>query len=341
MSYLFVVPNRGTDGADRESAIGRHPSSERKNSMTNDDQIQRPLDRRFLLRGGAVLAGAAGVTAIGAALGPGKAEAADGQFMVVGQPNSSESPTKMTVGGSSGNANPALSLVNANGPALHLPPTGESYVSADLAVGEIANTGASLDVGVPHFEDGSQTTWLATGLDLDQIPFTFPILPERLVDTRTKAGRDGIVGASPDAFDSKFRLKANSWLDVGIIETDFVGLDAVFVNVTAVKPLKNGVVTAFPSGDRPVSSTLNYQQGVTLANGAFIMCGIPKENPDWPDADEWIAIRIHTTAAIHLVVDLTGVTLRGISGSRSSKVGQSQQRKAAKGDRMKRVFRSQ
>jgi hypothetical protein len=308
--------------------------------MTNDDQIQRPLDRRFLLRGGAVLAGAAGVTAIGAALGPTAAEAADGQFMVVGQANSSDSPTKVTVGGDAGGAKPALSLVNANGPALHLAPVGDGY-DGSLELGEIANTGNGLELGVNYYTGDPQTTWLATGLDLDQIPFTLPILPERLLDTRIAAGRGDITAASPDAFDSKFRLKANAWLDVGIIPTDFYGLDAVFVNVTAVKPLKNGVLAVYPPGDRPVSSTVNYQAGVTIANGAFIPAGIGKSSADWPDAENWISIRIHTTGVTHLVVDLTGVTLRGISGSQSTRVGQSGQRKAAKANRMKRVFRSQ
>jgi len=38
--------------------------------LTTETPLDRPLDRRFLIRGGAVLAGAAGVTAIGAALAP-------------------------------------------------------------------------------------------------------------------------------------------------------------------------------------------------------------------------------------------------------------------------------
>ncbi len=112
------------------------------------------------------------------------------------------------------------------------------------------------------------------------------------------------------------------------------------MNVTAVKPVKNGVMTAYPPGGRPLTSTLNYRKGKTIANGAFIGVGVAKEiNPDWPTSADWFVIRIHTTAATHLVVDLTGVTLRGIAGSTSSKVGQSHQRKAAKANRMKRVFR--
>ena len=85
---------------------------------------------------------------------------------------------------------------------------------------------------------------------------------------------------------------------------------------------------------------MNFQLGQTIANGAFIMVGVAKEqNPDWPDSGDWFVVRIYTTATTHLVLDLTGVTLRGIAGAASSKVGQSHQRKAAKANRMKRVFR--
>ncbi len=139
---------------------------------------------------------------------------------------------------------------------------------------------------------------------------------------------------------SKFRLKAGAWLDVGIIPTDFVGLDAVFVNVTAVKPVKNGVVTAYPPGGGPLTSTVNFPKGQTVANGAFIGVGVAREvNPDWPASADWFVIRIYTTTVTHLVIDLTGVTLRGIAGATSSKVGRAKQRKAAKANRMKRVFR--
>ncbi len=85
--------------------------------------------------------------------------------------------------------------------------------SDDLKVGEIANTGASLDVGVPTFA-GAQTTWLATGLDLDQIPITFPIPPERLIDTRIKTGRTNITKAAANAFDSASgsrRIPGSTW----------------------------------------------------------------------------------------------------------------------------------
>jgi cell division septal protein FtsQ len=86
---------------------------------------ERPLDRRLLLRGGAVLAGAAGVAAV-SALAPATAQAADGQFAVMGQSNTSDATTLMALN-APGGALPTLQLTNASGPALDLTPTGLGY----------------------------------------------------------------------------------------------------------------------------------------------------------------------------------------------------------------------
>ena len=153
--------------------------------MTNEP-IERDLNRRFLLRGGAILAGAAGATAIGAALIPSAAQAADGQFAVVGQPNTSNLPTAFTIGAADGSESPTMSLTNTSGPSLLLPPTGPNY-NGGLAVGEIAGTNDGLEIGV-DVGLGAQTTWLATGLDLDQIPV---VLPDRAVPLGRHPHRSG------------------------------------------------------------------------------------------------------------------------------------------------------
>ena len=293
------------------------------------DRVPGPLDRRLLLRGGAVLAGAAGVTVIGAAMGSTKANAADGQFMVVGQPNTCESTTAITIGGSVGSDTATMTLTNVSGPGLRLVPTGDGY-DGGLKPGEIASTSDGLELGVGA-DNFPQTTWIATGLDLDEIPFTVPVGPVRLVDTRIPVGRAGIRTTSPDAFDSSFRLNAGAWMDVAIVPSDVVGVDAAFVNVTAVTPLRAGVLTVYPPGDRPTVSTVNFARGQNTANGAFTGTDIASEDPDWS------VIRIHSTAATHILVDLTGLTVRGISGNRGVQRGSASQQRAAKKDRMKRV----
>ncbi|HEX8489272.1 MAG TPA: hypothetical protein VF642_12060 [Propionibacteriaceae bacterium] len=294
------------------------------------DKAERSLDRRLLLRGGAVLAGAAGVSVIGAAMGSTKAEAADGQFMVVGQPNSCESTTAITLGAGTGGVPATLTLTNVSGPALRLARTNSDY-DGGLKPGEIASTAEGLELGVGT-DSLPQTTWLATGLDLDEIPFTFPVGPTRVLDTRISGGREAIQTTSADAFDSSFRLKAGAWMDVAIAPSDVAGLDAVFANITAVQPVKTGFITAYPPGDRPGVSTLNFTAGQTIANGAFSSISVASEEPDW------IVLRIYSSSVTHVVLDMTGVTLRGISGAQGSNLGSASQRKAAKADRMDRVF---
>ncbi|MCW2811948.1 MAG: hypothetical protein JWP61_2406 [Friedmanniella sp.] len=299
--------------------------------MTNET-TEPDINRRFLLRGGAILAGAAGATAIGAVLLPTAAQAADGQFAVVGQPNTSNLPTEFTIGGVDGSESPTMSLTNASGPSLRVPPTGPNY-NGNLAVGEIAGTHAGLDIGVDAGL-GTQTTWLATGLDLDQIPVFMPVGPVRLVDTRSSTGRDAIRSTSAGAFDASHRLQAGAWMDVAIAPATYFGLEAAFVNVTAVQPVTGGNLTVSPPTDKPTTSTLNFHAGRTIANGAFIAVGVAQEDPDW------IVVRIFTTSLTHVVVDLTGVTVRGMAGSNTtSKRGTAAQRIAVKANRMKRVFR--
>jgi len=215
---------------------------------------ERPLDRRLLLRGGAVLAGAAGVAAVGAALAPTTAQAADGQYAVMGQENTSDASTEMALN-SPGGTLPTLQLTNPAGPALELSPTGLGY-SGVLKVGQLASTTRGLELGVTG-DIEADTTWLATGLDLDQLPITLPIRSYRLVDTRSATGRDGIRSSSPNAFDAAGRLRANSWFDVAIIDATYVGLVGVNVNLTCTQAEKTGYATVYPPGERPGTSTLN------------------------------------------------------------------------------------
>jgi hypothetical protein len=300
--------------------------------MTND-HTERAVDRRLLLRGGAVLAGAAGVTAIGAALAPSKADAANGEAILLGQDNDSTSTTRVGINEVDGNATAStLSLVNPVGPALELTPVTGGY-NGELGLGQIANTRTGPDIGVDA-GNGTQTSWLATGLDLDQLPISIPIPPERLVDTRTVAGREGIRHTSPNAFDASHRLKAGAFMDVGIIAVTYFGLEAAFVNVTAVGADGSGFMTVYPPGNRPLASMVNFQAKLPTANGAFISAGIAPEDPDY------YVIRVYTTAAVHVVVDLTGASVTGYFGVNNpdTSIGTQAQRRAGQKNRVKRVF---
>ena len=131
--------------------------------MTNEGHDEHTVNRRHLLRGGAVLAGAAGATVIGAALVPTAANAAYGANLVIGsETDAGETATGLTI--SPGEA-PALILTNTDGPSLRLTPVGDAF-DGGVEVGDIVNTDFGPLIGVDYGDD-TDLDILATGLDLD------------------------------------------------------------------------------------------------------------------------------------------------------------------------------
>lgn len=266
--------------------------------MTHHDHDERPVDRRLLLRGGAVLAGAAGVTVVGAALGPSAAQAADNSPLLAGKANAADNTTVLTIDGTAGGPAPALSLVNKNGPGLRLSSVPDTY-NETLAVGDLAGSDLGPLVGV-NYGDGPESTYLLTANDLAYIPVPLALAsPIRLLDTRTPAGRAGIVlKSSTTATDSAGRLTAGSWIDVFVADAgkddDLSGL---FVNLTVVSPVSGGFSAIYSGGARPNTSTINFQASVNLANGAFVAPAV--YNGDF-------VVRIFTSGTTHVLLDLTG-----------------------------------
>lgn len=267
---------------------------------TTSTAIEPSLERRFLLRGGAVLAGAAGAGVIGAALAP-SANAADGDTAKLGQANVSTSATSIAVGGAAGSPGvPTLKLTNNDGPALAMTPViGDVDWPGTLAVGQLAATTLGPLVGV-DYGDGNKTTFLATGADLDALPVPLPIEPVRVLDTRKTSGLNNVVGASSSKpFDSQGRLKTGQWIDIAIGNTTFP-ISGAFVNVTAVTPPAGGHLTVYPSGiPTPAVSNLNFTAGVSIANSALVAVGLV-------DGDTY-AVRIQTAKTTHVLLDLSGV----------------------------------
>lgn len=104
-----------------------------------------------------------------------------------------------------------------------------------------------------------------------------PISPTRVLDTRT-AGIPLYSGGSRS-------------LDTGGV----VGPAAAIVaNVTSIKSLGDGFVTAFPSStERPLASTLNYVRDETVANMAIV-------------ATSTVGASVYANRLTQLVVDVTG-----------------------------------
>ena len=266
------------------------------------DQPDQSLGRRHLLRGGAVLAGAAGLTAIASATAP-SARAADGDPVRLNEINNATGTTAIKAANPS---QPTLSLQNDNGPTLYLQPVTSEW-TGQLAVGEIANTQYGPTVGVDYGDgDGPQNTFLTTTLDLNALALPQAIPPARILDTRTAGGREGIVRRSSGALDSSNRLKAGAWIDVVVdAANDEFTLDAAFLNLTVTGGLAGGYLSAYPPGTRPASSTLNFDKGQTIANGTFVQVGV---------YSTWFVVRIFASATTHVICDLTGATVAMVAG---------------------------
>jgi hypothetical protein len=262
-----------------------------------------PLERRRLLRTGVVMAGvAAGAVAATAGVGT-KAEAATGGTLILGTANAADQTTAIAT--TAVDVNKAtLGLSHANsGPTLFLDPEPAGW-SGDLELGDIINTEEGPFIGT-RINSTPTTDYLATGYDLAVQPILYSVPPARLLDTRSN--RTNVVGASSATpFDDVFHLKAREWVDIAVEPADedyFV--EAGFFNLTATGSLAGGNLTAYPPGDRPLSSTLNFQKGLSIANGTFVALAV---------AGGSFALRIYTSATTHVILDYTGASVTQFPG---------------------------
>jgi hypothetical protein len=276
----------------------------------NDAEDKQPsVRRRSLLRGGAVLAGAG---LAGTAMAQ-PAAAAAVPPVGLGTDNAETTSTGLTVNGTDGDADvAALRLSNAAGPSLYLEPLEEAW-NGSLKVGEVANTTLGPLIGVQDptadSADTAVTSFLATGIDLEFLPTPVAVPQTRLVDTRTAAGRKGIIRTSANAFRSDFKLNQGAWVDVLVAPTaDGFDLSSVFINLTAVSANASGFLAVYPPGSYPGTSTLNVAKGQTVANSAFVAV---REVDDPATNVSYYAVRVYGTAESFLIVDLTGAIVQG------------------------------
>lgn len=288
--------------------------------MIKDDdstEVETAVGRRALFRGGVVLAGASGISVVGASLLAGPAEAATGDNLLVGKDNEADSTTRLTFAPSSSPADsglePALALTNEGGPSLYLNPLAEDW-NGNLEPGQILNTERGPLIGI--IKDGENlTTELLTKQDV-WLPFVLAT-PMRLVDTRTEEGRLRLTQPSPLSSDG--RLPAHTELTFWISPAgEGFGLPAVNLNLTVVGPKANGYAVVYPGPDRPETSTVNFTKGRTVANSAFIGTSnetvtvvIDPSQP--PETAEAIVIKVYTSAAAWIVIDGTAAVATGFN----------------------------
>ncbi|WP_346537512.1 hypothetical protein [Micromonospora sp. DPT] len=263
------------------------------------DQDHTVGRRHLLRRAGTVAAGLAGTAAVGAAAA-GPAQAAPGQPLLQGQVNEAATPTTVR-GGSATSAtlrleNPTITDmegVQVASPTLRLTPTGES-INWKSEVGSVTmdrygTIWAVTSEGLPPME-GNFVEYVRTNTNTNQL---VPVVPQRVIDTRTAAGRARIVNPAGN-LDSSGRLLRGHTIQVSLEDFVFFG-EAVYGNVTVTGALAAGFLQVYPhSAQRPPAfSTINFQAGQTLSN--FFLTGIS------PVIDY---ISVHAQQTTHVILDV-------------------------------------
>ena len=271
------------------------------------------LGRRWLLRGGAVAAGAAVLAAAAPSV---TAQAADGDPANLGEDNDATTTTRFSLSGTAAATSATVALQNADGPTLYLEPSASWETPPVLEMGQIANTILGPVIGVDSFNAGLVTSYLATGVDLDDLPTPYALpKPVRLLDTRTVAGRAGILRMSAGALDATGQLKPLQWIDVELaVEDGPLDVPAAHLNVVAISD-RAGYMKVYPPGPPPGTSTLNFPAKQPTANAAFVATSIVLGR---------YAVRLTTSVLTHLVLDLSGVTIKGRAAVPTAAKAQSQ-----------------
>ncbi|MEH1164924.1 hypothetical protein V6V47_06025 [Micromonospora sp. CPCC 205539] len=262
------------------------------------EKQDKTVDRRRLLRrAGTVAAGVAGTTVVGAAVAA-PAQAAPGDPVVQGATNAAgNSTTALT----STAASPTLRLANTSitnesdyalsGPALQLVPSGD-FLNNDAPVGSVGvDQFGNYQVVSAQYEGQALIDYVHTTGNSNRI---VPILPQRLVDTRSAAGRRLIVNPSSTTLDSSGRVRDGQTIHLDLRDWVFYG-DALFGNLTVTTAVASGFVQIFPYGvPRPTEfSTINYLTNQVISNS--FMSGIGY------DAD---FISVYVARATHVIIDV-------------------------------------
>jgi hypothetical protein len=126
--------------------------------------------------------------------------------------------------------------------------------------------------------------WFAVGSSFNALT------PVRIVDTRP-AEDNGVIAVTKQKYGPSTILKFTIRGSGGVPAT---GVSAVALNVTVVDPDAAGYVTAFPCGERPVASNVNFTAGQTVPNAVIVPVS---DNGD---------VCIYSNTPAHIVIDVNG-----------------------------------
>lgn len=253
------------------------------------------LSRRRLLRGaGMAAAGAAGALASPALTG--RAAAANGDNVVLGQANSATLTT-------------SVNRTSGTGPAVELGNAGDG---APLRLGATPFFGTTVDAGDILFSEGFFSVGWAEGqeaLIYESSYAAYPYLftPWRLLDTRyagetsTTFGRSRVTNPV-GKFDSAGRLKAGQTINVRLDDFSTFAR-GVIASYAVTGALNAGYLRVWDTGAlMPNASILNYTTSQTIANAAMTAVGF-----DDVDRDSISVAAIQGTT--HVIIDIGGLVI--------------------------------
>lgn len=122
-----------------------------------------------------------------------------------------------------------------------------------------------------------------------------PVNPQRILDSRTLAGRANVTNPT-GSFDSSGQLLAGHTIVLSLagMETEAV---SAYCNLTLVAPLASGWMTLRAGGTQPETSSINLVTGAVIAN--FAVTGTSASD----------TVSIYSTATSHVLLDVTGFSI--------------------------------
>jgi hypothetical protein len=257
-------------------------------------EIDKPTDRRRLLRrAGTLAAGVAGAGVAGAVTATPAAAAA----------KNADGPATFTThdpGGAAVTCSNTFQELGGGGtgPALRLVPFGDSLYHAAPAGSLSADRFGIPWVSIAYSENNTNAHRLLTTFNSNTI---VPIFPTRAVDTRTAATRTRII--DPSVLDSAGRLPRNRTMDVDLSDLAFFP-DAVLLNATVTGQTTAGYLTVFPwLGTQPGIASLNYSPNQNLTNLVFTAYG--HDSGQSPAS----GISVFTSQLTHVILDVVGFVI--------------------------------
>lgn len=254
----------------RIAALENEISSLRRALATEPDAGPVTSDRRGMVK--LLAASAVGAVTGAALLGAQPAAALDGEPLTVGNAFTGESETRITT-----SAGTALALVgNGLSDGIGLEADGERANALFNGTGE-SPVGLGATLG-SLYVDGVGNWWAAVTTET-------PAVWRKLAGPST-AGQLHVLPAPVRVYDSrpgelpatepKVQMQVNVPRTIDTRNNSSGVPDAaaaVLITLTVVGPAAAGFATAWPSGDIPSTSTINFAPGQTIATTTTVGCG--------------------------------------------------------------------